>query len=279
MDFDKFAKDRRICVFPLVKNTKGSERNLYISKTHDVSLLGWYRDKIAHQIEKPLFVITIDQHIDIPDHGEWDDLIRKLEPIKQMGSIQEQLTALEENFQSLFQGHDVHFLLAGLELDLVEGCLVFSPENGKEERKEKLKEHFPEKLIAFETYLSGLFYPNGHGIMNNKFDPEVRDLKDKIKNSYLIVDIDLDYFTYVRDDRHFHICQDNFNWLFNQKEIKELFMEHADCITITLEKLYCNYGNEGNCKHILRKIIEFFRKIGLIEKEISYEDICRKFQI
>lgn len=272
-------KNLKILSFPITGNSKYPERNLYIFKTHDVALLSWLKEKIRLDIKEDFFLLTIDNHIDLPDKSDWDDKINALKDIKKIENINHQYENIKENFNSLFQGFDVHFILTAFEIGLIEGCLIISPEKKKEDLKKRLKERYNSQSIFFKTYLSSLFYPKGYAILNDNFDPKKKDICGKMKNSNLILDLDLDYFTYGKDDRRFAICEDHFNWLLNNEEIKALFRDDALCITIALEEMYCNLGNEINCKKIFNRLMQYFQEINIIKEKISYSEVKKRLEL
>lgn len=274
----KDMKNLKILSFPITGNLKYPERNLYIFKNHDVALLSWLKEKIRLDIKEGFFLLTIDNHIDLPDEIDWDDMINDLKDIKKIENINHQYENIKENFHSLFQGFDVHFILTAFEIGLIEGCLIISPEGSKEDLKKRLKKRYNGQSIFFKTYLSSLFYPKGHAVLNDHFDSKKREICGKMKKSNLILDLDLDYFTYGKDDRRFAICEDHFDWLLNNEEIKALFIDDAACITIALEETYCNLGNKINCRKIFNRLIQFFQEINLVQDDIGYDEILKEFE-
>lgn len=244
-------KNLTILTYPIEGNSRSPERRLYITKTHDVSLLSWLEEKKKLDLKDKFFLLTIDNHIDLPDAVGWDYLLEHLKEIKKYNDNEKQLDEIKSNFQVLFRGNDVNFILTAFEIDLLNGCLILSPEAKKEDRIDKLKERYGDKSIYYYPFFSNLFYPERYAILNDRCDPNQKEVCTALKKSNLFIDIDLDYFTYSRDSKRFIINNQHFNWLFDNKDIKTLFIEDATCITITLEKAYCDSENQNNCEIIL----------------------------
>ena len=270
-------KNPKFISFPIKSNRKNHNRLLHIFETHDVAILCWLSEKIRLDLENNLFLLTIDNHVDLPDISVWDNLIQNINTIKKLRKPKLQLESLRERFQSLFKGHDVNFIVAALELDLIQGCLIVSPENDdKIELIEHLKGSYTNKNIYKKHYLTSLFYPNGHAILNDRFDHNKITIRNAIYESNLLLDLDLDYFTYFKDDRQFPISEDHFRWILDNEEISTLFLENAVCVTIAMEKLYC--GNKQNCKKIFERMMQFFDEIDLIESKPCFDDVMKELK-
>lgn len=265
--------------YPIVGNSKFSNRNLYIFKTHDIALLSWLEEKIRLEMKDGFFLLTIDNHIDLPDNPDWEDLIRDLADLKRINNPDVQYDKIKGEFQSLFEGFDVNFILTAFEIGLIEGCLIISPEKKKDDRIKKLKKRYPDQGIYFKSYLANLIHPKSYAILDDKYDPEKKEIRRKIKSSNLILDLDLDYFTYSRDGIRFVISEDNFKWLFNNEEIKTLFLNDAACITIALEESYCGAENKNNCKKIFNRLMQYFQEINIIKEKISYSEVKKRLEL
>jgi len=67
--------------------------------------------------------------------------------------------------------------------------------------------------------------------------------------------------------------------VLNNDEIKNLFLNDAVCITITLEESICNLGETiNNSEKIFNRIMQFFEEIKLVRELKSYNIIKKGLQ-
>lgn len=250
-------KNSRFLRYSIVNDKTCEERALYIFKTHDVALLSWLTEKKRWGSQEDIFLITLDRHVDLPH--EFKALIQDMTLLKPLEDPIDQLRMLRGYFQELFNGEDVHFLLAALELDLIKDCLIISPEEKKEYRLIKLRNRFPHRNLFHEKSIQDAFK---------------EEIVEEFYNSQVILDIDLDFFTKVREDGNIVINSRAFSEFLSNRTINYLLLEKARCITIALEETYCNTNQEShNCETIFNRIMGVFRQIGLVEHEITYAEV------
>ena len=262
------TKNPRFLTYPLIGSEKNKNRYLYLCKTHDAALLSWIFDKIKFQRQN-YFLLTIDKHIDLLHVDYWEDFLHKLENIKERsGKIQ--LRFLKNNFQQIFAGNDIHFIIAAFELGLLDGCVIISPETQKMMRKIKLEEKYSDYPIFFYRSLSDLFFQDNVKWILRNFDSQQLAILSRIEHSNLIIDIDLDYFVNVFDE--------DFDKKLNNEGIKKLFREDAVCISISLEENYCNLDNRNNCQKIFKKVMRYFEEINLIREKIEFREVIKNLK-
>jgi len=262
--------------FLISPNIRGKDRKIFINIEHDAALLNWLEEKKRYNISD-FFLITIDDHIDLTFFDE--NILEKLYLFRN------QLDSLKINdlkdfiISNNFHRHSVSFITAAMELGIVNHVLIISPNHSRFHWREDeeisyrrlrcLKTKFKiykdtssyEHKIYFIPYMHHL-WQKSTGILTDIVDKKKIALREKIYNSHLIIDIDLDYCTYTRDFKTFVISKNNFNWEFDNQKFIDLLNDKADIISLSLEPLYC--GGFNNSKKILDYFLWFFDYIGLM---------------
>ncbi|MFX1257237.1 MAG: hypothetical protein ACFFAN_05235 [Promethearchaeota archaeon] len=250
-------KERHLNIYS--KKTR-SDYNLYIFLNHDESLLCWFLEKERLNIEN-FFLITIDKHIDLTNLPE--ELIDKLNKFQ---SSEEQLTfyKLREIIEKKFRHDNVFFIYAAMELGLINDVLIISPSERRNDHKEEYKDHSGKiHKIYYICYVTDLWHPSGLGILNDNCDPKKKEIKEKIDKSDVIMDIDLDYFTYKREDKIFVINLENFDRILNNSHLEYLLKYRTKVLTIALEPTSCD--GIRNSIQIFSRLLEYFKSFSLID--------------
>ena len=265
--------------FQLTGNSRYEERYLYISQTHDPVLLSWLMEKIQLGKSNDFFLLTIDKHIDLPFEQDWDEFFEELDFIKRIGEPQYQLEEVKKSFSRICKGEDIHFLLAALELNLINGCVIISPDKKKKKRLKKLRSHYSDHKIFHIPSIEILVNPRLDRASADQQELSIERLPDIIKGSDLLIDIDLDYFTYKEKRKRYVLSEERLNRIFSNKNLKHLFKNRASCITIALEEGYCNDHRDGNnCAYIFNRITKYFREMGLIGQKLIYKKIKKQLR-
>jgi len=270
---------------PINPNSKISDRRLYLSIEHDAALLCWLKEKRRLNIDNFL-LLTIDNHIDLTSLE--NDIKQRLKVYREnLNSFN--LSELKDLMKTEFHNHSVSFIVSAMELGLVKNAIIFSPNKSRyqyeenEEEENKRLENFKLNYMAYQDYSKEdhkiYFYPyitglwiNSGGILTDTRDPIKIKLRDEILNSNLIIDIDLDYCTYHRDEKTFRISEENFNWCFNNDHFINLIKNEATLVSITLEPVYCS----SNSRKILDMFINYFKSIELFPPESTIEELLNK---
>jgi len=242
-------------------------QRLYYSFNHDEALLSWYYEK--NKLNKGnFFLITIDAHID------WTDLVREeLEELKKFKERQKKfdnnnedlselddphlqnLSELRKIIENSFRGDNVSFIVASMELGLIDNVLIISP-NINDLRIPQTYEDMQgiQHKIYHIHSIRDLWYPYGRAVLNDDFNKEYREIQNHLKSNPYIVDFDLDYFTYSRDDKGFVINEKHFKIFFKDSNFYNL-LSKASVITIALEPGCC--GGVQNSAIIFYNITSF----------------------
>lgn len=206
--------------------TKG---RFYFTFNHDESLLCWYDAKNRLEMNQ-FFLITLDKHLDLKELAPHNK--RELVNISN-------IFELRRIIETKFHPPNVTFIYAAMELGIIKDALVISMDNGPfKKRNNYVDLSGREHKLFYDSSATDLYYPEGLGILSDSSKPENEEIRDKINNSNLIIDIDLDYFTYFRDNNQFVINIDNFERIFRDGFRKTLLLK-AKVITVALEPTTC----------------------------------------
>ncbi len=245
------------------RNLRNGQR-LYYSFNHDEALLSWYYEK--NKLNKGnFFLITIDAHID------WTDLAK--EELVELKKFKERQKNLDNNNEDLsesddphlqnlselrkiiensFRGDNVSFIVASMELGLIDDVLIISPNINDLEIPETYEDMqgIQHKIYHIHSIRS-LWYPYGRAVLNDDFNKRCLEIRNHLYSNPYIVDFDLDYFTYSRDNKEFVINEKHFKIIFNDSNFYNL-LSKASVITIALEPGCC--GGVQNSAIIFHKI-------------------------
>jgi len=81
--------------------------------------------------------------------------------------------------------------------------------------------------------------------------------KENVKKRNLILDIDLDYFTYCDSEGQWALNERNLNLILDSEGFRYI-LDCAKVITVALEPFFC--GNTTECRHILKSLGSSLRK-------------------
>lgn len=184
---------------------------MYLFFNHDEALLCWYQAKEELNIEN-FFLITIDKHFDLTIlEDKAKDSLNEFLNISEDVSIHDLRRIIEENFRST----NSSFIYAGMELGVINDVLIISPDNAESLKKEIYTDRRGiEHNLYYTISPVNLWHPKGRGILNDIANPKKIEIRKKIENSHIIIDFDLDYFTYFKDEKLFVLSLENFNQIF-----------------------------------------------------------------
>jgi len=223
------------------------DKKVYLFFNHDEALLCWYNEKKHSGIDN-YFLITIDNHLDLT---ELDDETKEALKIF-LDSDNNDIFTLREIIETKFRSTNSNFIFGAMELGIVNDALILSPDDSNLRREHYEDMRGIEHHIYYSSSIISLWYPKGSGILNNGYPKENRAIQERIKTSNLIVDIDLDYFTYYKDDKMHVLSLDNFDHIFRKTHYVSIYdlLERAKVITMALEPQFC--GGIKNCSKILQ---------------------------
>ena len=241
------------------------ERKMYICFNHDEALLCWFHAKNKLNIES-FFLITIDNHFDLTTlEDKAKNSLNEFLNMSEDVSIHGLRCIIEENFRPT----NSSFIYAAMELGIIEDVLIISPDNSESLKKDRYTDRRGiEHNLYYTISPVNLWHPRGRGILNDIADPRKIEIRKKIENSHIIIDFDLDYFTYSKDEKTFIINRENFNQIFlnsyDRNTLSYLLTEKSSVITVALEPLFC--GGIQNCARILDIFInEYFADLHLLK--------------
>ncbi len=241
------------------------KRKMYTCFNHDEVLLCWYHAKNELNIEN-FFLITIDKHFDLtPLDSETKDSLDKFLTTSLDSSIHDLRDIIEKNFRPT----NSSFIYAAMELGIVNDVLIISPDTSDSLKNDKYTDRRGiEHSLYYTTSPVNFWYPRGRGILNDISNPKKNEIRDKIVNSQIIIDFDLDYFTYFKDEKLFSISKDNFNRIFlnsyRGNSLSYLITDKSSVITVALEPLFC--GGIKNCVRILDLFInDYFTELHILK--------------
>lgn len=238
---------------------------IYTCFKHDEALLSWYHAKNELNIEN-FFLITVDKHFDLtPLEDEAKDSLNEFLNTSEDFSIHDLRNIIEENFRPT----NSSFIYAAMELGIVNDVLIVSPDNAESLKKDNyIDRRGIEHFLYYTISPTNFWFPRGRGILNDISNPRKNEIKEKIENSQIIIDFDLDYFTYHKDEKTFIISRDNFDHIFLNSyrgdNLPYLITEKSSVITIALEPLFC--GGIKICARILDVFInEYLAELLIIK--------------
>ena len=154
-----------------------------------------------------------------------------------------------------------------MEAGLVNDILIISPQEPFSEKPPSERDYIDSNNVTHR-----LFYcksPDDLGGINGKLTDRYargrnRELKESIgypggDNSNIILDIDLDYFTYTHNARNYVMDINNIKDIFTSDSQIWWIREKAKGITIAKEHSCC--GGAKNSRRILRALRKYFLSI------------------
>jgi len=225
----------------------------YLFFNHDEALLCWYYEKI-HNKNGSYFLVTIDRHLDLTELN--DESIECLSNFLQ--SEKADIFTLRKIIETKFRNTNSNFIYGAMELGVVQDVLIISPEDSDLKKDIYEDKQGIKHIIYYTNSIVNLWFPKGRGLLNNGFPENNKKIQKNIESSNLIVDIDLDYFTYYKDEKTHILSLDNFDHIFSNKGFDSIYhlFNKAKVITMALEPNYC--GGIKNCSKILQLLTNRF---------------------
>jgi hypothetical protein len=253
-----------------------SGKLIYVMLNHRVAYLCWmdaYRKGI---IKEGAFIIHIDKHLDFALHQN-----AVLEEDRKITYEQEEEHTEFVRKRSSLQNCD--FIVLAMDRGLIgDGISIDNEDESEKNPYGTIKEgnysttnriEIVDKNGKPHTFYSGhssLIELYGYqGLLTDKFTHQdvQTAYKQGVKDRNIVLDIDLDYFTYNEGDGQWAMNDRNIDYILNSDAFTD-FLTISKVITIALEPYYCGHWVE--CKQILNRLsLKLKEYLGVdIEKQV-----------
>lgn len=231
---------------------------IYIVENHEESFYFWCKAKKEMGIDES-FLVMVDKHSDLSEWGKRQDFreeinqldLTNLERIKKLASLP----------RGDMQPHRISYMqpVAAMEAGLVGDMLLVSPE--------------PPYLKIYEDLSK-----RKHRIFHCTHPNRLKDLlkKDELLRkrmgypkgaNSIILDIDLDFFTCLDENKVPHVVKENrFKEIFSNESVLWWVYGKAKLVTVSKEPIWC--GGIDNSEHILNLLKMYF-----LNKKYRFENI------
>jgi hypothetical protein len=236
---------------------------IYFNLKHDGSFFDWTEIFIDNE-SRPVFPIILDNHRDLAEISDDDKQL-----FKKMRESRYNIEIIEKSKADLNIDNE-NFIKMAFELGIVQDLLLICPKNELHSNENYYQDigGFSHKLF-YLTYLDDLINPDDWGALKDKYNFKSLEIQNHLNEMNPILDIDLDYFIYHRDNDKFVIHDNNFKKIFSvlcDLTIEKFIFSRIKGLVISLESDYCN--GPLNCKEIFMNVLDFLKvEIGLIDED------------
>lgn len=256
-----------------------NRKKIYVCLNHRVAYLCWLDAFRKGIIKHNALLFHIDFHADFWLNDQ--QLIKEQEKI----SIKDQ-QKLKDFVRDRLNKLNTNFIVLSMYRGIIGDAISVSRKNdslyGKFKRGDYTttdRYEFKNKGILHTFYLGGsnvLDLVGRYGLLTDcwKHKDVQKVFKDAVRSQNVILDIDLDYFTYQSPHGD--------DWAFNKRHLETIFqsaaflnlLNHIDMISIALEPSCCGGNNE--CRSILGKL----NSVALNKYSIDIEkEAIQKFKL
>lgn len=232
------------------KKFEKRQKPVFVFKNHRTSFYYWCKARKRFGISDSFFVVTMDHH---------NDLFPLLpEKITEIQALDLNNLVKVENFaKNKLKKLNDDYIFAAMEAGLIGDILIMSAE------LPDIKEYTDSTSVKHKIFhclwpgdLSG-----PRGLLTDSITKRNRELitsigYDKNGNPDIVLDIDLDFFTYYYCDNTYVIDEENFKDIFSDESLIWWIYDKARLITIAKEPWGC--GGPQNSKRILRLLKKYF---------------------
>jgi hypothetical protein len=242
-----------------------NRKAIYVMLNHRVAYLCWM-DALKRNLIKPgAFLLHIDHHADfsvshralIDDHEKIeDDQTEELQ-----GFVENKLSVLNYEFIVLAMHRGVIGDAVSIDRECDYGHLFGEPKNPLYATTRRM-EFFDKKGRLHTFYLGGSSVcglADHYGLLTDRWTHQdiQKTLNESAANRNVILDIDLDYFTYNDGEGQWALNERNLDLILNSEGFYYV-LGKAKVITVALEPFFC--GNTTECRYILKKVNESMKK-------------------
>ena len=228
------------------------QKPAFVFENHRFSFYYWCKARKELGISDSFFVVTMDHHNDLfPLLPETKAEIQALDLnnlVKVKNFVENKLKKLNDDY-----------IFAAMEAGLIGDILIMSSE------PTDIKEYTDFASVRHKIF--HCFWPGDlsgpRGFLTDSVPERNRELitsigYDKNGNPNIVLDIDLDFFTYYYCDNTYVIDEENFKDIFSEDSLIWWIYDKARLITIAKEPWGC--GSARNSKRILRLLNKYFLK-------------------
>lgn len=249
---------------------------IYIMLNHRVAYLSWMDAYRKGFIKEGAFLIHIDKHLDFALHEK-----ATLEEDRKLRYEQEKEHTEFIRNKSNVQNCD--FIVLAMDRGLIGDGVSIDNEDVDDKNfygafkegqysttdKVELVDKYGKIHNYYSGYSSVIQLYGYNGLLTDKFTHQdvQTAYRDGVYNGNLLLDIDLDYFTYNEGDGQNAMNDRHIDRILDSEPFTD-FLFHAEVITIALEPFYC--GDWEESKQILNRLNICLKKnFGLdIEKKV-----------
>jgi hypothetical protein len=225
------------------------DKPIYLCEHHEMAFYYWCKAKKEMKIDDPFFLVTIDAHTDLQSWGLRLDFRKEineldLNDLERIEELVARPRGSRKNIVAYMQSR------VAMETGLVGDVLIVSPEIPNEEIYEDLSKRAHRIFHCLHpNRLKDLLVKNEVLRKSIGYDKNV--------NSNLILDIDLDFFTYLDQQKVAHVLKEReFREIFSSDSPLWWIHENAKLITISEEPYWC--GGKDNSEHIFKSLETYF---------------------
>jgi hypothetical protein len=252
-----------------------NKKTVYVLLNHRVAYLCWLDALRKDLIKSGAFLFHIDQHADfgvsslalIEDHEKiGDDQTKELEDF-----IKNRLGLQNYEFIVLAMYRGVIGDAISIDKEDDHDRLFGDPKTPLYETTRR-REFVDKKGRLHKFYLGGSSIraiTGRYGLLTDAWTHQdvQKIFNESVANRNLILDIDLDYFTYNDGEGQWALNDRDMDFILDSEGFRYV-LTRAKVITVALEPFYC--GNTTECRHILKKVSSSLKKyIGVEIEEVT----------
>jgi len=228
----------------------GKQIPLFLFKNHRMSFYYWCKMKKELGVSDGFFVVTMDYHNDLAEISpELKDKALKLDL--------NDLLKVERFAKNKLGRRNDDYIFAAMEAGLVNDILIISPDPSIP------KDYTDSRSVKHNIFhcLSPDDLGGPRGLLTDSAPKRNKEIITSIgfprkKSSNIILDIDLDYFTYSHNVRSYVMDRNNIKDIFSDDSL--IWWIRGQARAITIAKEYTCRGGAKNSRRILNALWKFF---------------------
>lgn len=229
---------------------KLEKKPVFVFENHRMSFYFWCKARKEFGISDSFFVVTMDHHNDLfpllPEKKAEVQTLDLNDLVKVKNFAENRLKKLNDDY-----------IFAAMEAGLIGDILILSPE------LPDIEEYTDSRSVKHKLFYC--FWPGdlsgSRGLLTDNIPERNRELITSIGydtngNPNIVLDIDLDFFTYFYCNNTYIIDEDNFKDIFSDDSLIWWVYDKARLITIAEEPWTC--GSAQNSQRILKLLKKHF---------------------
>lgn len=232
------------------KKLERGQKPVFVFKNHRTSFYYWCKARKEFGISDSFFVVTLDRHNDLfpllPEKKTEIQALDLNDLVKVKNFVKNKLKKLNDDY-----------IIAAMEAGLIGDILIMSSE------PTGIKEYTDSASVKHKIF--HCFWPGDlsgfRGLLTDTATERNREIitsigYDENGNPNVVLDIDLDFFTYYYCDNTYVIDEENFKDIFSDDSLIWWIYDKARLITIAKEPGAC--GSTLNSERILKLLNKYF---------------------